>query len=246
MAISNLEAKRRLSKHAQYTELTDIEGQHQIALYVYEAPLRLWHWVNALCIVILAVSGYFIGSPLPAIGGEASEHFLFGYIRFAHFAAGLTMCAAYVGRCYWALVGNFHARQIYMIPVFSSRWWYEVIFELKWYLFLEKTPKRYLGHNPLAQLAMFTLFHIPLMILIFTGLGLYSEGLGHASLLYRIFGFVFLVPGGSMMVHTIHHLGMWLIVIFSIVHIYAAVREEIMSRQSIISTMVSGWRMFRD
>jgi Ni/Fe-hydrogenase 1 B-type cytochrome subunit len=29
------------------------------------------------------------------------------------------------------------------------------------------------------------------------------------------------------------------------VHIYVAFREDIMSRQSIISTMVSGWRMFR-
>jgi Ni/Fe-hydrogenase 1 B-type cytochrome subunit len=39
---------------------------------------------------------------------------------------------------------------------------------------------------------------------------------------------------------------MWLIICFSILHIYAAVREEIMSRQSMISTMVSGWRMFKD
>jgi Ni/Fe-hydrogenase 1 B-type cytochrome subunit len=30
------------------------------------------------------------------------------------------------------------------------------------------------------------------------------------------------------------------------IHIYAAVREDIMSRQSLISTMVSGWRYFKD
>jgi Ni/Fe-hydrogenase 1 B-type cytochrome subunit len=30
------------------------------------------------------------------------------------------------------------------------------------------------------------------------------------------------------------------------VHIYAAVREDIMSRQSIVSTMISGWRTFKD
>ena len=27
---------------------------------------------------------------------------------------------------------------------------------------------------------------------------------------------------------------------------YAAIREDIMSRQSLISTMISGWRMFKD
>ena len=40
--------------------------------------------------------------------------------------------------------------------------------------------------------------------------------------------------------------GMWAVVIFVIVHIYTAVREDIMSRQSLISSMISGERVFRD
>jgi Ni/Fe-hydrogenase 1 B-type cytochrome subunit len=28
--------------------------------------------------------------------------------------------------------------------------------------------------------------------------------------------------------------------------VYAALREDIMSRQSLVSTMLSGWRMFKD
>ena len=51
--------------------------------------MRIWHWVMALCMVVLAITGYLIGSPPPSLGGEASEHFMFGYIRFAHFAAGI-------------------------------------------------------------------------------------------------------------------------------------------------------------
>lgn len=31
--------------------------------YIYEAPVRLWHWITALSIVVLAVTGYFIGHP---------------------------------------------------------------------------------------------------------------------------------------------------------------------------------------
>ena len=61
------------------------------AVYVYEAPVRLWHWINALSITVLAITGYFIGSPLPTQPGEASAHFLMGYIRFAHFAAGYAL-----------------------------------------------------------------------------------------------------------------------------------------------------------
>ena len=46
-------------------------------VYVYEGPLRLWHWVNALCLITLGVTGYLIGVPLPSVGGEASENFEF-------------------------------------------------------------------------------------------------------------------------------------------------------------------------
>ena len=80
-----------------------------------------------------------------------------------------------------------------------------------------------------------------------TGLALYSEGLGRDSTLYAMFGWVFtLVGGNSQVVHTIHNLGMWWIVIFMIIHIYVAIREDIMSRQSIVSTMISGHRTFKD
>jgi Ni/Fe-hydrogenase 1 B-type cytochrome subunit len=39
---------------------------------------------------------------------------------------------------------------------------------------------------------------------------------------------------------------MWVILCFVIVHVYAAFREDIMSRQSILSTMITGWRTFKD
>ena len=31
------------------------------SVYVYEAPVRLWHWVNAAAIMTLCVTGYLIG-----------------------------------------------------------------------------------------------------------------------------------------------------------------------------------------
>jgi Ni/Fe-hydrogenase 1 B-type cytochrome subunit len=39
---------------------------------------------------------------------------------------------------------------------------------------------------------------------------------------------------------------MWVIVVFVMLHVYTAIREDVMSRQSLISTMISGWRMFKD
>jgi Ni/Fe-hydrogenase 1 B-type cytochrome subunit len=220
----------------------------QTSVYVYEAPVRLWHWINAFAIFTLCVTGYFIGSPPPSMQiAEATHQFVFGYIRFAHFAAGLILTVGFLGRIYWAIFGNHHARQLFLLPILNGRWWKEVWFEIKWYLFLERAPKKYVGHNPLAQLAMFFFITLGASFMIVTGLALFAEGLGHDSTLYKMFGWVFVLVGGnSHVVHTYHHLGMWWIVIFMIIHIYVAIREDIMSRQSIVSTMISGHRTFKD
>jgi Ni/Fe-hydrogenase 1 B-type cytochrome subunit len=222
-------------------------ARRQTSVYVYEAPVRLWHWVNAAAITVLCVTGYLIASPLPSMQiGEATDQFVFGYIRFAHFAAAMVLTIGFLGRAYWAIFGNHHARQLFTLPLLKRHWWSEVWFEIKWYLFLEKKPKKYVGHNPLAQLAMFLFITLGVSFMIVTGFALYGEGLGAGSWADRMFGWVIPLAGGSQAVHSLHHLGMWWIVIFMIVHVYVAIREDIMSRQSIVSTMISGHRTFKD
>ena len=222
-------------------------ARRQTSVYVYEAPVRIWHWVNAAAITVLCVTGYLIASPLPSMQiGEATDQFVMGYIRFAHFAAAMILTVGFLGRAYWAVVGNHHARQLFTLPLLKRHWWAEVWFEIKWYLFLERKPKKYVGHNPLAQLAMFMFITLGVSFMIVTGFALYGEGLGAGSWADRMFGWVIPLLGGSQTVHSLHHLGMWWIVIFMIVHIYVAIREDILSRQSIVSTMISGHRTFKD
>jgi Ni/Fe-hydrogenase 1 B-type cytochrome subunit len=217
------------------------------AIYVYEAPVRLWHWVNALAITVLFITGYLIGNPLPTQPGEASSSYLMGYIRLFHFSAAYVFAVGFLGRIYWAFVGNHHARQIFILPILDKGWWSEILHEIKWYLFIVKEPKKYVGHNPLAQLAMFLFFTVGAVYMICTGFALYGEAQGIDSWTYRLFGWVISAVGGnSQQVHAWHHMGLWVTVIFVILHVYAAIREDIMSRQSMISTMISGWRMFKD
>ena len=215
-------------------------------VYVYEAPLRLWHWINALTLVVLCITGYLIGAPMSSMPGEASMNYEFGYVRLIHFAAGEILALAFVYRLAWAFFGNHHAAQLFVPPVWSGRWWKEVVHEVRWYAFLEDRPRKYIGHNPLALVAMFTIFLLPLVHQIVTGFALYAEGQGVDTLWYAAFGWVFALYGDSFTVHTWHHLIMWVLVVFASIHVYVAFREDIMSRQSLVSTMVSGWRYFKD
>jgi len=218
----------------------------QTAVYVYEAPVRLWHWVNALCIVVLGVTGYLIAHPLPAFPGEASDWFVMGYIRFAHFAAAYIFTIGFIGRIYWAFVGNSHSRELFLLPLFRKEYWRELGHEIRWYAFMTKEPKKYVGHNPLAAIFMITIIVVGGIVMVFTGFALYAEQAGPGSWQDSLFGWLIPLVGQSQDVRMWHHWGLWVIATFVLLHIYAAVREDIMSRQSLVSTMISGWRMFKD
>lgn len=224
---------------------TNKPGAHA-PVYVYELPLRLWHWVTAPCIIILAATGYLIGNPAwPLIAGEPFHHFIMGDIRLIHFTAAYILGIGFLLRIYWALLGNKYARELFLPRVWSGEWRHEFWKTLRWYLFLERESLREVGHNPVAQMAMFLMFVFGVIFQLVTGFALYGEGAGSWS--HTLFtSWVIPLFGGSMEVHTWHHLGMWYILIFVIAHIYLVLREDIMSRQTMVSTMINGWRFFKD
>jgi Ni/Fe-hydrogenase 1 B-type cytochrome subunit len=93
---------------------------------------------------------------------------------------------------------------------------------------------------------MFLFVTVTGTLMIITGFALYSEGQGLGSWQDLLFGWVIPFFGGSQAVHSWHHLGMWGIVCFVIIHVYTAIREDILSRQTMISAMISGTRTFKD
>lgn len=225
---------------------TTHDPKYQEAVYVYEAPVRIWHWLHAISIAVLCVTGYFIANPLPSLSGEASSHFLMGNIRLIHFIAGYVFTIAFLVRMYWAIVGNTYSRELFIPKIWKPQWWGDLIHEIKYYLFLTRTSHKTLGHNPLAQSAMWFFNVLLVLFLIVTGFALYAEGLGQGSWADSMFGWVTVWLGSSLDVKMWHLFSMWLMLIFVIIHIYMAIRADIMDRGSSISTMIGGWRMFKD
>ena len=73
-------------------------------------PVRFYHWLNALCLVVLSVTGYLIGSPLAIQrASEASFSYWFGTVRFIHFVAAYVFFFNFLFRIYWGFVGNRYA-----------------------------------------------------------------------------------------------------------------------------------------
>ncbi len=231
----------------QGTAVTDTSPSEGLrARYVFEAPVRIWHWVNALSILVLAGSGYLIANPLPSIGGEASEHFLMGNLRFIHFVAGYVFGIGFAVRIYWAFVGNKYSREMFYLPLWRAAWWRELWAELKFYLFLTREMPLIPGHNPLAQTGYWLFNTLLGLFLIVTGFALYGEGLGLGSWADTWFGWVIPLLDGSQNVRMWHLFGMWLMLAFAIIHVYMAIRADLVGRQSSVSAIISGWRTYRD
>jgi Ni/Fe-hydrogenase 1 B-type cytochrome subunit len=214
-------------------------------VYVFEVPVRVWHWLHALSFLVLAVTGYLIAHPLPSPMGEASAHFQMGDIRMIHFIAAYVFAIGFMVRVYWAFAGNCHAREVFLPTVWLREWWSWAWRELRYYAaFGTKEQCVAMGHNPLAQAVMFLFNTLGSLFMIFTGFALYSQGLGEGSWADTAFGWVIPLMGGSAAVRTWHLLGMWLMVTFAVIHIYMAVRADVLTHETSVSAIISGWRMF--
>ncbi len=171
--------------------------------------------------------------------------FWMGWIRLIHFTTAYIFTVALLFRIYWACVGNEYAGEMFLVPFWRRARRKGVISEIRWYFFLEKEAHRYYGHNPVAGLAVMFYFWMS-VLMVCSGFALYGEGLGTDSWAYQWFGWMIRLTGNdSLALHFWHRLGMWFIIAFVIAHVYTAIREDIMSRQSVISVMISGWRWFR-
>ena len=213
------------------------------AKYIYQFPVRLWHWSMAIAITVLIVTGYIIGQPWHSISGDPTYLFYMGYTRLAHFIAGYVVGIGLLGRTIYAFFGNWFSRQIYVVPIWRKEWWQDLMRDIRWYLFIDRAPVVHMGHNPLAQVGMFACI-IFLFVMCATGFAMYQEEATpwYLAPFRLVVDFAYWTGGNSIDLHNWHRLGMKLLVGFVIVHLYMVVREEIMGKTTLVSTMVNGFR----
>ncbi len=209
-------------------------------VYLWGQPLRLMHWIAALCIVVLAATGLYIGRPYFMTTGEASDHFMMGWVRFTHFTAAAVLVMTAIVRSYWLLMGNRFERFGALFPV-RPRDWANLWRVLKAHVLIrpEHAPK-YLGHNPLQQLAYTTIYAVA-AITVLTGFAMYGQS-NPNGFFYATFHWVNVLLGGAPITRFVHHVATWVFLIFIPIHVYLAIRADHIERTGTISSIVSGGR----
>ncbi len=209
-------------------------------IYVWQLPVRFYHWLNFLAIITLIITGYLIGSPLAIqSSSEASFSYWFGTIRFLHFSAAFVFFFNFLFRIYWGFVGNKYADWRNFIPTRKEQF-KEILDVLKVDILQVKVkPLRSIGHNALAGLTYFLTF-LAFLFQSVTGFGMYSAM--SDSFLPKLFAWIVPLMGGDFAVRQWHHIMMWFFIIFAIVHVYLVFYHDYVEGRGVTSSMVGGWK----
>jgi Ni/Fe-hydrogenase 1 B-type cytochrome subunit len=213
-----------------------------VPVYVWEWPVRITHWLIATAIVVLAVTGFYIGRPFITAPNPATQSYVMGTMKAIHFYAAIVFTLSELSRIAWMFMGNRYARWDQLVPLDRQRrrglWpW------LKFYILAEpKTPK-FVGHNPLAGLSYF-LVYVLCLVAALTGYALFSMEAGADSPM-RVFGALLPFFGGAQTARWIHHVIMWLIVLFIVHHIACAFLVSRVTRNGTIDSMFTGFRFVK-
>jgi Ni/Fe-hydrogenase 1 B-type cytochrome subunit len=212
-------------------------------VYVWEFPVRLYHWINALCVVALIITGFIVGAPTTIkYADEAYQQYWFGTVRFVHFVSAFVFFFNFLARIYWGFVGNQFARWHNFIP-YTRAQWREIWDVVRVDLAQTKPHGEFsCGHNALAG-GIYFLSFLVFLFQAFTGFALYSSM--STSALPRLFTWVIPLMGGDMAVRQWHHIFMWFFVVFTIVHVYLVFYHDYVEGRGTTSSMVGGWKFQR-
>ncbi len=221
----------------------------------WDAPTRWFHWINVLAVFGLMGTGLVVlfddGLGLSASGKLTlkSVHASFGYV----------MVLNLLWRFAWAFLGNRYARWRAIVPGGPG---YLVALRAYTGSFLTGEPQQYVGHNPLARIAVALLF---LLLLIQGVTGLVLAG---TDLFWPPFGHWFaagvaapgvdpslVVPGATELIDPtsyaamrafrspfvqVHELSFYALAVLIVIHIAAVVITEVHEGGSITSAMFTG------
>ena len=222
---------------------------------VWDASTRWFHWINALCVIALAVVGLVIlnaGDIGVSNSGKVA-------LKTIHTWIGYVFALNLLWRIAWAFLGNRYANWRSVLP--GGKGYFHAV---RSYVaaFIAGPPEQYLGHNPVGRLGIAVLFLL-IAIQVITGLVLAGTDLFYPPIGHWIAQWVAapdvapdsLVPYAPKMYDAAayesmrafrkpfalgHLYSFYLLVVVAVMHVAAVIITELREGGSIISAMFTG------
>jgi len=201
---------------------------------------RWQHWLRALSIVVLTVTGFYIASPFVApVPNSEPTNFMQALFRSWHEIFGFVMIAVVIFKSYlFVFSKRYKEEKGSLVDFLDINVWKQ---QIGYYLLISKHPHLKGTYNPLQFIAYIG-FYFLMAILIITGLILYvhvyHNGLG--GVLYDIMRNFEVMLGGLAWVRELHHIAMWGVILFVSVHVYMAIFNAVFGKDGSMDAIFSG------
>ncbi|CCB66448.1 cytochrome b/b6 domain-containing protein [Hyphomicrobium sp. MC1] len=224
----------------------------------WDATTRWFHWINAIAVVGLIVTGLVVLFDNELGLSTAGKITL----KSVHVSFGYVMVLNLLWRFVWAFLGGHYSRWRSVLPGGPG---YGASLRAYMASFASGEPQQYVGHNPLARIGVAILFLL-LMVQLVTGLVIAGT-----DLFWPPFGHWFaawvaapgvdptaVLPGSPELVDKasfdsmrafrkpfveVHEIGFYALVVTIILHLAAVVMTEIHEGGSITSAMFTGRKL---
>jgi Ni/Fe-hydrogenase 1 B-type cytochrome subunit len=207
------------------------------ALYVWQYPLRLFHWGMVISIGVLAFTGYYIHDPF--IVGQVQHPFLMGWFRFVHEAFGMFFIALFLMRLYLFFQGNHWVQWRQYVPLRAAQW-KEMANVTKFYLFISPKVVSKIGHNAMAAFSYVGLYAL-VFVEIVTGLVMFNW-LRHSAILGPLVGWIpRLIAFPNL--RLIHFLLMFVFISFGVFHVHLAMLISREEKRGLMDSIFIGYKV---
>jgi Ni/Fe-hydrogenase 1 B-type cytochrome subunit len=209
-------------------------------VYIFSPFLRIWHWTMVAALLMLFLTGRYIGNPffLGSVGVEPA--FAVGNlmsmetIRFWHFVWAYVLVTSFILRIY----GWIRYKGDRLLPKFGKRmFWKGIADDVLHYAFFRLYHPPVL-RNSSARIAYLVAYTV-IFIMIVTGFAMYGK-INPASMTAKLFGPVIPLLGNEYNVHILHNYLAWFFPIFLTIHTYFAYHADMMQGSGEVSSMFSG------
>lgn len=211
--------------------------------YEFSFWLRFTHWIRVVAIIVLTFTGFYIAVPFitPLLNQGEPNNFLYALMRSWHIIFGFLLVCVTLGKLYIFIFDRqSKGERDSFWDFISPKVWFK---QIKYYMLIGKHTHLKGSYNPLQFLSYTALFGAILVECI-TGLILhihvYHEGI--AGLLYDVLSPIEVMLGGLAWVREIHHICMWIFIIFLPIHVYLVIFNSVYGKSGAMDSIVSGYK----
>ncbi len=202
------------------------------------ALIRSFHWLRALLILALLVTGAYIYWPF-LVAPESTNVLQQGWIRLIHVVCGFILVSVLIFRFYLFFFSSNNAERRSFKDMASLNAWRQDIGAFFW----QGHSKRNGSYSAL-QNCYYLIIYLIMVFMSVTGLALFSVDyhLGIMSGLQEPSQWVIYLMGGLAEVRLWHHYAAWCFVLSVVLHVYMVVWTGIRFKENATDLMITGYQ----